>query len=239
MSIWLTRPYDDSQHMADLLATHGIRSIIAPLMNIEPTEVTWPARMPDALLLTSRYGARALATTPAEWRALPVYCAGPATAQAALKQGFENILAVETGVVDLLPLLRTHHSGQHVLYPSGEDIKIDVAPLLAPHGITVERVIAYNARAKDQLPATLLHAFADGSVSGIIFASPRSVQIARDLLKQNKLSVKASKLDLYCLSVDIAAEAARQIGGEQVYACPLPSYDAMMELLLNHATRGA
>ncbi len=239
MSIWLTRPYDDSQHMADLLAQHGIKTVIAPLMNIEPTEVTWPQGIPDALLLTSRYGARALATAPATWRTLPAYCAGPATGQAAIKQGFENIVAVETGVVDLLPLLRESHAGQHVLYPSGEDIKIDVASLLAPHGITVARVIAYNARAKTELAPPILSAFETGAITGIIFASPRSVQIARDLLRQHKLSVRASKLDLYCLSVDIAAEAARHIGGEQVYACPLPSYDAMMELLLNHAKRDA
>ncbi len=238
MTIWLTRPYDDSEHMAELLAQHKIPSIIAPLMNIEPLTVIWSQPMPDAILLTSRYGARALENAPAAWRALPSYCAGPATAQAALRLGFENIVSVETSVLDMLPLLRDNHAGQRVIYPSGEDIKLDVAPLLAPHGITVERVIAYNARAKEQLAGPILHAFHEHTLTGVIFASPRAVHIARDLLKLNKLSVAASKLDLYCLSVDIAAEAARHIGGVQVYACPLPSYDAMMELLLKHAKRG-
>ena len=239
MTIWLTRPYDDSQHMADLLSEHGIRSIIAPVMNIEPHPVRWPEKAPDALLLTSRYGARALADAPDAWRALPAYCAGPATAQAALRLGFENIMAVETGVVDLMPLLRDNHAGQHVLYPSGEDIKLDVGPLLATQNITVERVIAYSAKAKEQLPLPLIGAFGLHELQGIIFASPRAVQITRDLLKAHGLSTRASKLDLYCLSVDIAAEAARLIGGVQVHACTVPSYDAMMELLLKHATRNA
>lgn len=237
MTIWLTRPYDDSQHMADLLAEHHIRSLIAPVMDIEAGAVQWPQEAPDALLLTSRYGARALENAPDSWRALPVYCSGPATAQAALRLGFENINAVETGVLDTLPLLRENHAGQRVLYPSGEDIKLDVAPLLQPFGITVERVIAYSARAKDQLPTPLLAAFAEGAISGVIFASPRAAHIAHDLLRQHRLSAKAGKLDLFCLSVDIAAEAARLIGGAQVYACPVPSYDAMMELLLKHAIK--
>lgn len=239
MSIWLTRPHDDSRPMAELLAEHHIPTIIAPLTEIEPVAVTWPQRTPDAILLTSRHAARALADAPSAWRALPIYCVGPATAQAARTHGFDHITTVETGVMDLLPLLREKHAGQHVLYPSGEDIKLDVAPLLAAHGITVERIIVYGAPATSQLPPALLSAFETHALTGVIFASPRAVHIARDLLTHYDLTADAARLDLYCLSVDIAAEAARHIGGAQVYACPLPSYNAMMELLFKHAKRGA
>lgn len=238
MTIWLTRPNDDSQHMSDLLFQHGIRSIIAPVMDIEPAvSFAWPPAKPDAILLTSRYGARSLATAPRDWRVLPVYCAGPATGQAVSKMGFENIVAVETGVMGVLPLLRDRHAGQTVLYPSGEDIKLDVGALLASANISVERIVTYVARAKIELPAPLLNGFARGELQGIIFASPRAVQLAHSLLKHHQLSDKAAGLDLFCLSVDIAAEAARLIGGRQVHACPIPSYEAMMELLLKHAIK--
>lgn len=237
MTIWLTRPYDDSQHMANALGEHGIPSVVAPVMHIQPQPVQWPDETPAAIVLTSRYAAHALEQSPAHWRTLPVYCAGPATAQAAARLGFGQVYPASTGVMELLPRLRENHAGARVLYPSGEDIKLDIAPLLQPSGIIVERIIAYRAHAVEQLPPSLVESFAKDEIRGVVLGSPRAAQLVHGLLSQYRLTANASKLDLYCLSLDIAAEAARLLGGRQVYACSLPSYDAMMELLFKHAIK--
>lgn len=239
MTIWLTRPYDDSQHMAKDLGEHGIRSAIAPVMHIEPQPVQWPHETPAAIVLTSRHAAHALEKVPTHWRTLPVYCAGPATAQAAARLGFGQVYPASTGVMELLPLLRENHEGARVLYPSGEDIKLDIAPLLQSSGITVERIVAYRAHAVEQLPTSLVESFSKDEIRGVVLGSPRAVRLVHGLLSQYQLTASASKLDLYCLSLDIAAEAARLLGGRQVYACSLPSYDAMMELLLKHAIKAS
>lgn len=230
MSIWLTRPQRDSERMEAALAERGIESVIAPVMEITaiPAELRDPP--PAALILTSRRAAKALEAAPASWQTLPVYCVGSATAQAAKRYHFDNTISGQGSALDLLPLIAQRHgNGDRLLHLSGDTVKIDLAPLLASRGITLDRVIVYASHRAASLPPGFTHAMHVEALTGVVFYSPRSVRFARELASE-----ALPKLDAYCLSLDIAAEAAKA-GCKRVHACALPTHQAMMELLFQHA----
>lgn len=230
MSIWLTRPQRDSERMEAALAARGIESVVAPVMKISSCPVILADPAPSALILTSRRAAKALEAAPASWRHLPVYCVGGATAQAASRYHFHHTISGEGSALDLLPLIAARQAaGDRLLHLSGDAVKIDLAPLLASRGITLDRVVVYVSQRAETLPPDFSHAVHVGALTGVVFYSPRSVRFAQEMAGDI-----LPTLDAYCLSLDIAAEAAK-VGCKRVHACPVPTHQAMMELLFQHA----
>lgn len=234
MSLWLTRPQRDSERMEAALAQHGIASVIGPVMEITTHDVSFhDLQKPDALVLTSRRAASALAATPAAWRILPVYCVGHATAQAVQRHHFMHTRTGNGTALDLLPLIAQHHGdGTRLLHLAGDALKVDLAPLLLAKHITLEKLTVYTSHRAAGLTPEVAHALHVGALTGVVFYSPRSVKFAAELAGD-----ALTTLDAYCLSLDIAAAAARA-GCARVHACPAPTHQAMMELLLNHAMKG-
>jgi uroporphyrinogen-III synthase len=223
--LWLTRPLADSEAMQHALKARGIASIVAPVMEIVPCDYQLPANAPTSILLTSRYGAAAL---PDHWRDCPLYAVGEATANSARAKGYKNITTGDGSALDLLPAIVI--AGHDVLHLCGEDIKIDLAPLLAVKGITLSRLVTYQATAVAALAPIIAHALRNGDVSGLVLYSPRAATIAHDLLKQADCLKYMAHIDGYCLSLEIAG-AAGILGCKRLHACPLPTQQAMMELL--------
>ena len=230
MSVWLTRPQRDSERIEAALATRGIDSVIGPVMEITALDVTFDEPMPDGLILTSRRAAKALSDAPPAWRALPVYCVGNATAQAARRYHFEHTIVGEGSALDLLPVIAQHHgNNDQLLHLSGDAVKIDLAPLLASRGIALTRKVVYESHRIAALAPALTHALHVHALTGVVFYSPRTVRFAAELAGD-----ALHQLDAYCLSMDVAAAAAKA-GCKRVYACPIPTHQAMMELLFQHA----
>lgn len=235
MSIWLTRPIRDSERMEAALAERGIEAVVGPVMEIALRDVRFVGiAKPDALVITSRKAAAALVHAPESWRSLPVHCVGQATAQAVQRYHFMHTHAGHGSALDLLPVIAAHHGeGSRLLHLSGDAVKVELAPLLSAKGITLDKLVVYVSQRASALPPALTHALHVGALSGVVFYSPRSVRFAAELAG-NALT----KLDAYCLSLDIAAEAARA-GCARVFSCPVPTHHAMMELLSQHAMKGA
>ena len=232
-SHWLTRPTEDSAAFAAELAARGVPCLIAPVMEIEPVAVQMPADLipPQALLLTSRHAAQALAALPATWRDLPTYCVGEATARAAHAQGFTQTIAGAEDVLALLPrLVERHPAGTPLLYLAGEETRVDVVTLLASAGITVTQTIAYRAEAVPQPNPALGAALRDGTLSSVSFFSPRSATLAIDLLTRAGLAAEATALTAYCLSLAVASAAA-PIAWKRIISCPTPTRQAMLTLI--------
>lgn len=231
MSIWLTRPRKDSERMAAALDALGIETLISPVMEVTSVAVSFDGlAMPDGLVLTSRRAAASLAHAPQAWRALPVYSVGSATAQAAQRYGFLHTINGKGSALDLLPLMAgKHRAGATLLHLSGDAVKIDLAPLLGARDITLQRMRVYETSCMKALSPELLHALHVQVVQGVVFYSPRSVQFAAGLARD-----ALPALDAFCLSLDIAAAAAKA-GCKRVHACPVPTQQAMMELLREHA----
>ena len=229
-TIWLTRPSADSELLAATLREQAIDSIIAPVMVIETCIPAIAHTMPDAILLTSRHAAHALLPS---WSHLPVYCVGTATAETARAQGFMNIVLGKSDVLSLLPRIAESLKDKTLLYLSGEDISVDVAALLASQSVSVERVIAYRAVAAAQLSPELIDALKNNSISGTVFYSARTAEIATALLTQAGLSHAIETVDAYCLSLTIAEKAAA-LPWRRIHVAHIPTGDAMQAMMISH-----
>lgn len=229
--LWLTRPADDSRALAEALAARGIASIIAPVIRIKPREVALPEK-PDAILLTSRHAAHAL---PAEWRSLPVFCVGTATATAAQEQGYTAITHGESDGLHLLPRITEKLSpGSSLLYLSGEDTRHDISRLLAANDIAVTRLVAYEAVAETTFPSELRLALEQKEITGVVFFSPRSAMLASALMKNEEFNESAPSIDAYCLSLPVAEEAGA-LAWRSLQVSHIPTRSALLAMIEAHA----
>jgi uroporphyrinogen-III synthase len=235
-SIWLTRPEADSRALAAELATHGIDSLIAPVMRIVPcTPTIDKTTRPDALLISSRHATHALATLPNDWRTLPVFCIGAATAEAARSAGYAHTTHGENDMLALLPrLVEAFPPSASVLYLAGEDTRIDAVSLLNAQHIHAEKVVVYKADAETILVDSFCESIRTGQVHGVSFFSPRSAQIAVQLLRTHGLAEQAQHIHAYCLSLAVA-EAAGALPWKTLHACHLPTQAAMVDLIVSHS----
>lgn len=223
--IWLTRPAEDNAALAQVLSAQDIPSIIAPVLRIEPLAAPHSLRA-DAVLLTSRHAAHALAYLP---KNLSVYCVGDATATAAKAQGFTHVIAGTGDVLALLPqLVATLAKESHLLYPCGEETRVDVKTLLSAQGIHVTPTIAYRAVAIENIPQSLRDIWPQ--MQGVSFFSPRSAKRAIQLLHEAGLSTEG--IEAYCLSLAVA-EAAAGTAWQRVHACAIPTQEAMGNLIVS------
>ena len=236
-TIWLTRPRADSIALAAELADHGIESIIAPVMHITPQPFSAPDSAPDAVLLTSRHAVQALAQLPASWHQVPVYTVGKATAHAAADCGFKTIIPGPSDVMALLPrIMADMGSGGELLYLSGEDISVNIAHHLAPHGIHVINCSVYRAVAETSITSPLRAALMAGSIHSVVFFSARSARITAELLTREGLADTARTIEAFCLSAAVAS-AARQVAWAALHTCHTPSRHAMCDLIVSHPVK--
>lgn len=227
MTIWLTRPRDDSAALATALAAKNLRSIIAPVLEIQPLPVSLPTTMPDAILLTSRHAAHAL---PIAWAQLPVYCVGAATAEAAQAAGYRHLCVGAGDMLALLPELADALRGQSLFYLSGEDISVDVAALLAAQQVEVQRAIAYRASAAEQLPPLIRDALEADQLRSVVFFSARTARITEQLLRAANLTHLANTLTAYCLSLTVA-QAAATLPWRRLQVAHTPTNEAMLAMM--------
>ena len=233
--LWHTRPTDDSVFFANELAPFGIKSIVGPVLHIAKKPVTsLVPRMPSAILLTSRHACHALAAMPTNWRGLPTYCVGNATAKAAAEHGFTRIISGNFDVQALLPRLSGEvASGSTVLYLAGDETRADVKNLLAARGIEVIMAVVYYAIAEAALDSNIHTALAEGRVGSVALFSPRTARISSELMQHAGVAEAARNITAYCFSQNVA-EIAGQTPWAAIHTCPAPTRRAMRELIISH-----
>jgi uroporphyrinogen-III synthase len=235
--IWLTRPRDDSTAFAEELAVKHIASIIAPVMRIVQQPLAAIPAKPNAILLTSRHAAFALASLPTAWRSLPVYCVGRSTAQAASEHYCSNIHPGSSNVLSLLPkIVSDLGAGARVLYLAGEDTSVDVVHLLGAHGVHVTVHLVYRALAEHALDTPAQEALRNGTITAVAFFSPRSAHITADLIAHANLLDEAKRIEAFCFSPSVAV-AARKLGWKHIHTCHTPTRYAMRELIISTAEK--
>ncbi len=235
--IWLTRPREDSEQLAARLSSHGIDSIIAPVMQIELIETNllnlFSHALPEAFLLTSRHAAHALEGAPEPARAVPVFCVGAATAAAVRTHGFTQVIEGEDDILSLLPrIAATLPSASRLTYLAGEHTSADVGTLLGTHAIHTDTYTCYRAVAAASLSPALHEALQTEQLTGACFFSARSAGLAQQLLTQTYPATLAASIRAYCLSLSVA-EAAAALPWCTIHACHVPTRDAMVDLIVS------
>ncbi|MEA2661962.1 MAG: uroporphyrinogen-III synthase [Chloroflexota bacterium] len=174
-AVVLTRPRGENARLAARLAARGIASHEIPCVEVRPLDDPSPLREAlrvltgdDLLVITSRAGARAVATVLGGGPcAAPVAAIGPGTASACRDAGlrvtFVPSIANGAALAAELPLPRGA-----ILLARSDRAATEPGEILARRGATVGEVVAYRTTAvapREPVPA--------GAV--VVFASPSAV----------------------------------------------------------------
>jgi len=162
----VTRPEPQASDTAMRLAAAGYEVLSAPLLAARPLADPGSAAGIGVLALTSRTAAMLLADH-AQFRQIPVYAVGEATAAEARRAGFRFVRSAAGDVETLLPVLRD--VARPVVHVCGEDHRGDLVERLLATGIRAERRVIYRMEPRGPLP--------DTPVDAVLLYSPRTAAL--------------------------------------------------------------
>lgn len=222
--ILVTRPEPGAAETAARLLERGWRPILAPALVLAPRPLA-PLGRAQALLLTSRAAARALAP----W-SIPVLAVGSATADAARAQGFGNVRAAEGDAAALGTLCAAtlNPADGPLLLAVGAAYSLDLTAALRARGFSVIRRVVYAASPAPALPKAALRALHRGEVSHAMFFSPRSAACSVALLAG--AGVRVAGIEALAISPRVAS-ALEALAWQRIRVARRPDQDHLLELL--------
>jgi uroporphyrinogen-III synthase len=232
MHLLVTRPEPDGERTAAKLRARGHDVMLASLLRVENLDADIDGAW-HAVAVTSVNALRAIADQAGLDRLLetPAYAVGGRTADAALAQGFENVVSADGDVGDLARVMKTHlRAGARVLYLAGEDRSGDLAGELAAAEIEVATRVVYRAVALRNFPPDVREALTAGWLDGVLHFSRRSAATYIDCAAAAGITGKALAPTHYCLSAQVAAplEAA---GAGVIRVAGAPTEAALISLV--------
>jgi uroporphyrinogen-III synthase len=240
MHVLITRPEPDAAAFAAQLEALGHTVTLEPLLSIEhlPIDVSALDGVPG-LIVTSRNGLRALASSPAFNAALglPIIAVGPGTAELARQLGFGRVVADSGAATDLVPAIVAAARGQQgtFVHVRGEDVAVDLRTALRPHAIELGEIVAYRARPAYAFQRQTKELLARGAIDAVILMSPRTGSIFTLLVRTEGLEQAAKRLVLLCLSPAVAA-AIEPLAPARVEVAESPNSAAMLAAVTRVAT---
>jgi len=205
--ILVTRPLADAGRLAARLEAAGHVAIVSPLLDVEPVAWDLPEAPFDAVLFTSRQAPPAVAQRAAALAGVPVFPIGPGTHAACLEAGFADVRPHAQGDLDGILESVIASGVRAVLWLSGEQVSRDPAPVLAGHGIRVERRIVYRARLAERFTPEAEAALAANRVDWALLLSPRTA--SRFVALYDAIAgADPATLRVGCISEAVAARLA-------------------------------
>lgn len=230
--ILITRPEPGASETAARLASLGHQPLICPLLQIEYRDDPLPIG-PDvaALVATSANGVRALAGLIAR-RDLPLYCVGDRSADLARQHGFQQVWSAAGDVSALAGLIIRERSAglARLLHVCGADVAGDLAGLLRPHGIVLDRHIAYQAVPVKALDEATIAALAGGRIGQVLLFSARTARCFVTLVEKAGLVRTLAGLTALCISQAVAGAIAGPAWGD-IKVAASPDADHLLALL--------
>lgn len=209
-TIAITRPKAEKDALTATLQRRGYHVIHEPLTQIvfrqDALESIEQALLtePDAIIVTSQQGVRALAGCTG-LRDMVLLCVGPATARMAEACGFTRIYTAGGNVELLIEyILSAYDSESRFVYISAEHTRVDIASLLSRQGMTVERIVAYEAVAAEQFTDVFAEHLRRGHIDAVTFMSQRAAEVFCALAAEAKLLKELKTLNAVVLSKPIA-----------------------------------
>ena len=235
MRLLLTRPRSEAERTAVALRAMGHEPVLGPVLGIENiTDAAIGSGPFAAVLMTSGNAARAIAAHPARASliALDCFAVGSQTAAAARQAGFARVYSAGGDGGDLATLIagQLRDSGRPLLYLAGDDRARDMAAELASHGLRLETVVVYRARAARRFPPGIAEALKAGRFDGVLHYSRRSTAIFVDCVRADDAEEAAARLTHFCLSAR-ASEPLAAINARSIVVAQNPDESAMLALI--------
>lgn len=237
MRILITRPAEDGAGIAARLAAMGHDGIVGPVLVPRYDE----GPVPDlsgvqALLITSANGVRALihrmgGSGSKDFLNIPVFAVGPQTTSRALDAGFTTVRNADGDVWDLVARTRQWAAPDKgdLLHICSREAPGTLVTQLTQAGFRARAVPLYRIEAAQSLPDTVICALRQGRVDAVMFFSPHSAAIFRDLLTRQDAGLSAP-LTALCISAKTAAALA-PLTFADVRVAARPNQDAMLALV--------
>jgi uroporphyrinogen-III synthase len=209
MRLLVTRPEPDALKLRAALEEHGHEATVEPLLAVSFADgAAFDFEGVQALIATSRYGLRALKSSPlrGEARKLPLFAVGRATAAEGRALGFETILTGAGTAEELVAHIVSvaDPAAGLLLHLAGEKLAGDLAGELESHGFRVLQEVVYRMRPATALSDEIVEMLAMGEIDGVILMSPQTATIYASLMRKQGLTSVARSLTHFCLSGAIA-----------------------------------
>jgi uroporphyrinogen-III synthase len=117
-----------------------------------------------------------------------------------------------------------------LLYLASDDRARDMAAELAPHGLRLETVVIYRARAAASFPPDIAAALRAGAFDGVLHYSRRSTTIFVDCVRAAGAEGAAARLQHFCLSAR-ASEPLAAINAKSILVARNPDESAILALI--------
>ncbi|MEZ5692157.1 MAG: uroporphyrinogen-III synthase [Rickettsiales bacterium] len=209
-TILITRPKGDESLLKDELTRRNYKIIHEPLTEIilkhdSRMEVEhFLFKDPNAVLITSSHGAKSLSLLT-DIRDMFLLCVGDNTANTAKQLGFSNVTATGENVDHMIDyVMDCYDENSEFLYISGEHTSADLENIFSVRGMSVKRIITYEAVAVDEISDTTKEQLKRGNINVVTFFSKRAAEIFLTLIEKNELSAILRETDAFCLSENIA-----------------------------------
>jgi uroporphyrinogen-III synthase len=227
--ILVTRPERASLRTKARLEAAGHQVLADPLLtlNFFPPEKLIGSK-PDALIITSSNGARAIAHH-AELAALlpvPVWTVGSRTSDAVRELGF-TVAGEAPDAAHLVERLRTE-TPQTLLYLAAENRSAELTELLPSH--TVETVVVYSAEPSMALSAETVAALKAERINQVLHYSTRLTETYLALAQTAGIRTEALAPQHLCLSEQVAGPL-RAADASNIQVADAPKEDALIGLL--------
>lgn len=224
MRIWVTRTEPDNRSTAARLQALGHDVVSVPVLGVRPFSTEQPDLLPDAIVFTSMNGVRHHAAR-AQYKALPVFVVGDATAGAARDAGYSDVRSAGGDVRDLQRLILNDLAPPaRIVHFGARETAGDLKGFLRRFGYLVERRIVYTAQAvairwllqvRTELP----------SIDGILVHSPRAAErVAR------VLAGTSWRGNVWCLS-EACALRLTDLPGIRLHFSSRPNEAALIEMV--------
>lgn len=225
LTVWITRAEPGAAATAERVAAMGHKTLVAPLLRIEPlADVQIDLTGVAALAFTSANGVRAFADLNTR-RDIRVFSVGAGTTAAAKAAGFKAILSAEGDVNALAGRIAARKSELRgaVLHPGAAEPAGDLVGALTAEGLEARALPLYDSVIAPP-PPELIGALE--SVNVALLHSPKAARALAKLLRGRELP----NLRLLCLSQAVAKPVARTKVREVVRA-PFPIEAALLNLI--------
>ncbi len=221
-TILITRPKEQAEEFARLLADKGARLLFVPTIRIAPPQ-DWDQcdgairtlKVYDGIVFTSANAARyffqraagnGTQETQTTLKHKPIYVVGDKTGDAVSKEGFSP--TAFPGVHDAqelaLALANRSPKGKRFLFPRGDLAGNDLAGVLKPAGATIDEIIVYETLApRDEDAKFIRERLASETIDVATFFSPSSVR--------NLLATVEREMLVSCVIAAIGASTASAI----------------------------
>src|SRR5580693_8909434 len=239
MAVLVTRPRPDDETTSAALRARGYQTLTAPMLRFEAVAFKDDTDAPyDAVIVTS---ANALRGIEAHLRGsrllkLPLFAVGEATASAARRVGFGNVLAADGGAASLRDLVLASVKAKRLkkagtlLYLAGADLARDLAGELGERGFTVVTHTTYRMIPVPNLPREARDAFAASRIGAVLHYSRRSARAFLEAARAGGVEISALAIPQCCISGAVAL-VVRDAGAAQVAVAASPDEMALFEAL--------